>query len=274
MPASGTPSCTIGGLAPKRLPVRPGAGGQDAACSARRMRFADTWPWTPRPCANWLTRSSWSIQRDLARGARLGAVRRLELVDRAQLVAVGGDGVGQAVQAPRRGAQVALDVGQPPGAGGGDEAREDEAAELRATSRRAGCSAGSAPIASRRCAARARRRARRRPASDHGRPRRQPRGDVLAQRRRSRRRPRPGRRPRRRARRASRRAGRRAPPSCGAPASVSAGARAQAALHAAQRRGQRQQQQAARPGAHRAGAAAGVSSARTPTVAPSSTSAG
>src|SRR5215208_7311477 len=70
---------------------------------------------------------------DLGQGAAALApalVGLLELVDRAHAVAVDGGVVGQALQATRRCAQVAKDVGQPRGAGGGDEPRVHEAPEL------------------------------------------------------------------------------------------------------------------------------------------------
>ena len=100
--------------------------------SARLICFADAAPRVPRPCANCATRSSCSIQCTCRRrgAAAAGAILRLELVDRVHPVAVGGDRVGQALEAARRGAQVAHDVGQAVAAGGGDEAGVDEAAEL------------------------------------------------------------------------------------------------------------------------------------------------
>jgi hypothetical protein len=58
------------------------------------------------------------------------SVGLLELVDRGHAVAVGGDVVGEALEAALGGAQVALDVGQTARRRRGDEASEDEAAEL------------------------------------------------------------------------------------------------------------------------------------------------
>ena len=114
----------------------------------------DTGPRVPRPCAKWLTRSSSSIHgtsRSAAGAAgppatpRAGAGRRLELVDCAHAVEVAGGRVGQALEPPRGGLQVALDVGEPRRAGRGHETRRRRAAELRrdVAARRLTAAAGS-----------------------------------------------------------------------------------------------------------------------------------
>ena len=138
--------------------------------------------------------------------------------------------VGQPLQPARGGAQVALDVGQPRGAGRGDEARGRRAGRAGAATSRARRLRAAAPAARparRSHVARARRGSRTTCAHDRGascRPARRRRGRAAA---RSRPRPTPGRRPRRSARRAPRSSRPRAPRAtlpCGAPASASCAA--------------------------------------------------
>ena len=122
---------------------RDGAGYRGAVAassSARRIRFAETWPRVPRPWANWLTRSSSSIHgtsRSAAgngRPAGHSSTRRRYASSSSSIAAhpveVAGRVVGQALEPPRRRLQVALDVGQPLGAARGRQARDDQAVDL------------------------------------------------------------------------------------------------------------------------------------------------
>ena len=194
-------------------------------------------------------------------------------------VAVGGQRVGQPLQPPRRRPQVALDVGQPRRARGGDEAAEDEPAELASRRRgRAGCE----------LPARSARRARRAPRA----PRRAPR-DVARRPAVVRSTSSPATWSRSRANPAASHAG---PPASAISASTAAAiASSSTARDAAVRRarerelGSRCRAPPARgaraaatsssssrrvPARIAAACASGVSSTRTPTVSPSSTSAG
>ena len=106
--------------------ARPAAAAQ-AAWIAFRIRLLDTWPRVPSACAKWLTRSSSSIHgtsrsaagsgRPAGQDASRSRVLGLELLHPAHAVEVGRRRVRQPLEAARRGAQVALDVGQAGGAG-------------------------------------------------------------------------------------------------------------------------------------------------------------
>ena len=155
---------------------------------ARRIRLAETWPRVPSAWAKWLTRSSSSshgTSRSAAgsgRPAGQAASRARVLAPRARgrraSVEVGRRRVRQPLEPARGGAQVALDVGQPRGAGRGDEARVHEPAELAldvlARGRSAARAARAAP------AARSTSRAASRIAHDLRRRRRRPLGQAPA----------------------------------------------------------------------------------------------